>query len=81
LPLIATEESGDAVVDGETGRVIPANDVDALAEALKWAAGNRVALAEMGRRGRERVERCLTWDHYRLRMLGGYARVMEGRRG
>ena len=79
LPLIATEESGDAVVDGETGRVIPANDVEALAAALEWAAGNRDALAEMGRRGRERVERCLTWDHYRLRLLNGYAKVMGGR--
>jgi glycosyltransferase involved in cell wall biosynthesis len=79
LPLIATEESGDAVVDGETGRVIPANDVEALAEALEWAAGNRDALAEMGRRGRERVERCLTWDHYRRRLLDGYAKVMGGR--
>jgi glycosyltransferase involved in cell wall biosynthesis len=76
--LIATEESGDAVVDGETGRVIPANDVEALAAALEWAAGNRDALAEMGRRGRERVERCLTWDHYRLRLLNGYAKVMGG---
>ena len=79
LPLIATEESGDAVVDGETGRVIPANDVEVLAEALEWAAGNRDALAEMGRRGRERVERCLTWDHYRRRLLEGYAKVMGGR--
>jgi len=79
LPLIATEESGDAVVDGETGRVIPANDVEALAAALEWAAGNRDALAEMGRRGRERVERCLTWDHYRRRLLEGYAKVMGGR--
>lgn len=79
LPLIATEESGDAVVDGETGRVIPANDAEALAAALEWAAGNRDALAEMGRRGRERVERCLTWDHYRLRLLDGYAKVMGGR--
>jgi glycosyltransferase involved in cell wall biosynthesis len=79
LPLIATEESGDAVVDGETGRVIPANDVEALAAALEWAAGNRDELAEMGRRGRERVERCLTWDHYRRRLLEGYAKVMGGR--
>lgn len=79
LPLIATEESGDAVLDGQTGKVIPANEVDALADALQWAARNRDALAEMGRRGRERVERCLTWDHYRLRLLDGYAKVMGGK--
>lgn len=81
LPVIATEESGDAIVDGETGMVIPANDVGALMEALKWAAANRGAMVEMGRMGRERVERCLTWDHYRLRLLDGYAKVMGGKAG
>jgi glycosyltransferase involved in cell wall biosynthesis len=80
LPLIATEESGDAVVDGETGMVIPANDVEALAAALERAAADRDGLAEMGRKARLRVETCLTWEHYRLRLLNGYARVLEGRR-
>jgi glycosyltransferase involved in cell wall biosynthesis len=79
LPLIATRESGDAVVDGETGILVPANDVEALVEALRRAAGSREELREMGRRGRRRVEECLTWEHYRRRLLNGYAKVMEGR--
>lgn len=73
LPLIATRESGDAIVDGETGWVIPANDPDALAAALERAAKNRDELAGMGRRARERVEKFFTWDHYRMRLLHGYA--------
>lgn len=80
LPLIATQESGDAAVDGETGMVIPANHVDALAAALEKAAGDRDRMVEMGKKGRERVANCLTWDHYRLRLLHGYAHAMEGRR-
>lgn len=79
LPLIATRESGDAVLDGVTGIEIPANDVDALAAAIEYAARHRDAMAAMGRRGRERVEQCLTWDHYRLRLLNAYAEAMEGR--
>jgi glycosyltransferase involved in cell wall biosynthesis len=78
LPLIATRESGDAVVDGVTGMEIPANDVAAVAAALEQAAGNQDELAAMGRRARQRIEACLTWDHYRLRLLNGYARVMKG---
>lgn len=78
LPLIATRESGDAVVDGVTGMEIAANDVGAIAEALRHAAEHRDELAAMGQRGRQRIEQCLTWDHYRLRLLNGYARVMEG---
>lgn len=78
LPLIATRESGDAIVDGETGWMIPANDPEALAEALQRAAREREALGAMGRRARERVERLFTWDHYRARLLHGYAKAMRG---
>lgn len=80
LPLIATRESGDAVVDGVTGMEIEANDVGAIAAALEQAARNQDELAAMGRRGRQRIEQCLTWDHYRLRLLNGYAKVMKGGR-
>ncbi|MCP5558243.1 MAG: glycosyltransferase family 4 protein [Verrucomicrobiaceae bacterium] len=79
LPLIATAESGDAVVDGQTGHLIPANDPEALAAALRSAYENRDRLEAMGRAGRQRVEDVFTWDHYRARILQGYARVMKGR--
>ncbi len=79
LPLIATRESGDAVLNGVTGMEIPANDVAALAAAIEHAFHHRDEMAAMGRRGRERVESCLTWDHYRLRLLDAYAAAMEGR--
>jgi glycosyltransferase involved in cell wall biosynthesis len=78
LPLIATKESGDAVVDGETGWVIPANDPGALAATIERAWKNRDALAEMGRQGRARIEQFFTWDHYRLRLLHGYAAARGG---
>lgn len=78
LPLIATRESGDAIVDGETGACVPANDVDALAAAIEHAATHRDELAAMGRNARALVERQFTWDHYRERMLAGYAKAMGG---
>lgn len=78
LPLIATRESGDAVLDGVTGMEIPANDANALAAALEHAHRHRDTMAAMGKRGRERVEACLSWDHYRLRLLKAYAAAMEG---
>lgn len=75
LPLIATRESGDAVVDGETGLLIPPNDVEALAAALEHAAAHRDAMAAMGRRARALVEEQFTWEHYRAKVLEGYARA------
>jgi glycosyltransferase involved in cell wall biosynthesis len=77
LPLIATRESGDAIVDGETGVCIPANDVDALAAAIEQAARHRDRFAEFGRNARARVERQFTWDHYRERVMEGYRKAGE----
>lgn len=75
LPIIATEESGDALVDGMNGFIIPPNDPDALAAAIETAHHRRDELQAMGLKGRERVLRCLTWDHYRQRILHAYARA------
>lgn len=79
LPLITTAESGDAAVDGYNGWIIPPNDVDALCAAMERAASDRSKLAEMGRNSRARALECLTWDHYRLRLLNGYARTRSGK--
>lgn len=77
LPLIATKESGDAIVDGRTGILIPASDVEALAAALAHAANNRAQLQEMGAAARKLVEKKYTWDHYRERVLQGYALALS----
>ena len=78
LPIITTAESGDAVVHGHNGLIIPPNDVGALCAALEHFATHRNELAAMGQRGRERVLNCLTWDHYRQRLLQGYAWARAG---
>jgi glycosyltransferase involved in cell wall biosynthesis len=75
LPLITTAESGDALEDGVNGTLIPPNDVDALAAAMFDFHQRRHELPAIGARGRERVLRCLSWDHYRQRILHAYARA------
>jgi glycosyltransferase involved in cell wall biosynthesis len=59
LPVVATRVGGnpEVVEDGVTGRLVPASDPDALAAALLsvWPASD--CTREMGRAGRERVER------------------------
>ena len=77
LPLIATRESGDAIVDRETGLCIPANDVDALASAIEHAAKHRDEMEVMGRKARARVEQQFTWDHYRERVTEAYRKAMQ----
>ena len=80
LPQISTRESGDVVVHGENGLIVPPNDPDALAAAIEHFYQNREDLSPMGLRGRERVLQLFTWDHYRLRLLAAYRHAMTCRR-
>ncbi len=75
LPLIATRESGDALIDGVTGRQIPPNDEDALAAAITEAWRERDRFAAMGLAARAHVAAHFTWDHFRARILAGYAQA------
>ena len=73
LPQITTREAGDVVVDGQTGWVIPPNNVDALCQALQDAARRPDDLRSMGLAARQRIENEFTWDHYRQRLAQAYA--------
>jgi glycosyltransferase involved in cell wall biosynthesis len=58
LPMIVTDVGGnaEAVVDGETGRVIPPGDPGAVRDALSALYGDRALAASMGRAARVRVQ-------------------------
>lgn len=73
LAQITTRESGDAVIDGLNGRIIPPNDPGALAEAIHHFYHHRDQLPAMGQAGRQRILDHFTWDHYRQRLLQAYA--------
>lgn len=75
LPLITTRESGDAIIDGLTGRLIPPNDTEAIAAAIQEARDCPELFAEMGRAARRHVAENFTWDHFRARILHGYAQA------
>jgi glycosyltransferase involved in cell wall biosynthesis len=77
LAQICTRESGDAVVDGLNGRIIPPNDPDALAAAILEFYENPGRIAEMGKAGRQRMIDHFTWDHFRARVLHGYSKAAK----
>jgi glycosyltransferase involved in cell wall biosynthesis len=56
-PVVATRIDGaiEQVVDGETGLLVPAEDVPALAKAMETALRNPGLCAKWGEAGRERV--------------------------
>lgn len=79
LPQITTRESGDVVVDGVNGIIIPPDNPGALAEALLRLYRDRELCERLGAAGRDRVVQNFTWEHFRQRLLEAYA-VAERRR-
>lgn len=67
-PVIGSRIAGlpEAVSDGETGRLLPPGDADALAAALDDAARDRATLAAMGAAGRKQWARAYSSE----RMVG-----------
>ena len=58
LPLIVTNVGGnsEAVVDNETGFIVPAKDPNALAKAIVTLSSDRELQSEMGEAGFQRVK-------------------------
>ena len=64
LPIVATAVGGnpELVHPGENGFLVPYGDVDALARSVVEMLSDPAAAAEMGRRGRRRIEDELSLD-------------------
>jgi glycosyltransferase involved in cell wall biosynthesis len=66
LPIVGTRIAGvpEQVADGETGILVPPGDPAALADALERLLASPDLRGEMGRAGRERVERLFSTEAY-----------------
>ena len=82
LPAIATDYPGArAVIDDETGILVPANDRGAVAGALeRMVAAGPEARAAIGAAGRAKAERAWGWASLVERMDATYAEAIAARR-
>ncbi len=64
LPVIGGDSGGapDAVLDGETGYVVPGTDVRALSDRLSELLSDPEGAIAMGEKGRAWIDREWTWD-------------------
>ncbi len=79
LPVVATEVGGNAdlVREGITGRLVPAADAPAMADAIKRLATDTALAERMGRAGRIDAE-----ERFSLRaMVANYQRVYDAQLG
>ncbi|MGH3391547.1 MAG: glycosyltransferase family 4 protein [Actinomadura sp.] len=70
LPVIAGDSGGapDAVLDGETGMVVPGRSATAVADAVIGLLADPARAQAMGEKGRSWVEREWTWDRQAARL-------------
>jgi len=70
LPVVAGDSGGapDAVLDGETGDVVPGRSVAAVADRVASLLADRDAARAMGEKGRAWVEREWRWDALAARL-------------
>lgn len=79
LPIVTTPNSGSIVRDGIDGFVVPARDVRALRDSIRFLYENPEARRQFGVRGRELVTSAYTWEHYRTRVANAYSSILCSR--
>ncbi|MEA2254686.1 MAG: hypothetical protein QOG35_731 [Solirubrobacteraceae bacterium] len=78
LPIVASAVGGipEAVVDDETGRLVPAGDAPALAAALERVLGDAALRRAMGAAGRRRAAEAFGVERFRSAHVALYEREL-----
>lgn len=79
-PILSTVHSGipELVLDGKSGFLVPERDVDALAEKLEYLIEHPEIWPEMGRAGREFVEKHYDIKKLNHRLVEIYQNLIQG---
>ncbi len=79
LPVIASDTGGipEAVINGETGYLVPPGNVESLADAILHLAQDKDLRSKMGRAGREFVKNHYLWDNCADKMAQLYDRLIS----
>ena len=78
-PVVSTACGGPSttVLDGETGRLVPVGDAEALGDAMADVLGAPEQADAMGDRGRERIEEHFSMEATGQRFLDTYANLLN----
>jgi hypothetical protein len=79
LPVVATDTPGmrEILSDGETGLIVPVENVQALVDALVKMVGDRDLRSRLGAAFQKTVERHFTLRRYVTEMEDAYSSLLE----
>jgi len=82
LPIIASNISAlpEVVGNGECGILVPPRNPDAIASAVRQLFADKELMLNMGRAGRERVEKLFNWREAAQRTIAVYEEVLSAYR-
>lgn len=78
-PVVGSNVAGNplAIVDGETGLIVPEQDAAALATALAKLVDDAALRLRMGAAARRRIEHELGWPHLAARYIGHFKQLQR----
>jgi glycosyltransferase involved in cell wall biosynthesis len=76
IPLVSTDGGALPEVVGDAGRIVPAKDPEALANAIAELLTNPAERAELGRRGRQRIIEHFSWSRAAAALVGLYREII-----
>jgi glycosyltransferase involved in cell wall biosynthesis len=82
LPVIASNTSAlpEVVGNGECGILVPPRNPDAIASAVRRLFADEESMLNMGKSGRERVEKLFNWREAAQRTIAVYEEVLSAYR-
>lgn len=81
LPVVATDVGGnrEAIIEGETGYLVPSGHPDSLANRILCLLGDRALARQMGEAGRKRIETCFSLERMVKETEQFYDRLLQER--
>lgn len=77
LCVIATRESGLPITDGQTGYIVPARNVESIADRLEWLVAHPHEIQRVGCAASKLIYNTFTWEKYAKNVKNVYSELIN----
>ena len=76
LPVVATQQSGLPITDGETGCVVAMKDAASIADKIEWLVAHYEERERIGRNAARMMRESYSWEKYAENMERVYKELL-----